>query len=659
MKRFFTLLMIACVATAVNAQTYWSANAAEAFDDGNGESETPYEINTPAQLAYLAKQVNEGKEKYTGKYFILTENLDLSAHYWVPIGDSDSKTFQGHFDGNGKSISGLKIGTDGSATYKDTGLFGYLYAETVEDKVSIKDLVLSADNDSAIQGKDENYSSAGALIGTAHYSLNSIGLEVSNCVNHIPVTGGNYTGGLIGYGRTNGSLTLKKCINRGEITVGASSYAKTGGIIGWASRNISYENASLTLEECENWGDITTGKESTDFDVVGGLVGECRSAKLINCQSTAIITTSFTHAGGIAGSLNISTNKYNHTASIINCQAKGEINGTATYVGGIVGELRLSDSSIPTVSGCTVDMTRLEGDNVHRVAGILNKSGKPNPDADFFQPDGNYARVAEPAEGQVWIPDLYGMDGINETEMKADPTYHTLTLEVAPGIDLYNLSAGSHSVEDGSHLYLQFLPDDRSLTAADILFLIDGVETSFKDFGAGLYYSYIFNPVHADHSILIALREYTVTLPETEGAIITPAAGIYPVAYGSPFSFSFVAAEGYDTAGAQIYVNAIELLPDLAGNYTIEQMTGPVTIGIKGIDTGGTTGIEKLNSGLSLYSAEGSLIIETTMPQTLRIYDVTGTLLVTRTISGRDTLVLPAGIYIVKTIGQTFKAVVR
>jgi len=92
-------------------------------------------------------------------------------------------------------------------------------------------------------------------------------------------------------------------------------------------------------------------------------------------------------------------------------------------------------------------------------------------------------------------------------EPPVDPVYHTVTLEAAPGIDLYNLTAGKLTIEDGGHLYLQFLPEGPTATATDILFLVDGVETAFKDFGGSHYFSYILSPVTKDHTIAITLRE--------------------------------------------------------------------------------------------------------------------------------------------------------
>ncbi|WP_277465639.1 T9SS type A sorting domain-containing protein [Parabacteroides sp. PF5-6] len=85
--------------------------------------------------------------------------------------------------------------------------------------------------------------------------------------------------------------------------------------------------------------------------------------------------------------------------------------------------------------------------------------------------------------------------------------YHTVDLVLAPGINLQNLSAGELTIEDGDHLFLQFWPEDPTLTADDILLLIDGVETAFTPSADGRGGSYILNPIEKDHTIEIRLRE--------------------------------------------------------------------------------------------------------------------------------------------------------
>ena len=111
----------------------WIQHAAKSFAGGNGSQKKPYIIKTAAQLAYLAKRVDASHAKdgnYTKfRYYKLANDIDLSKHYWTPIGRSDGnvyktllygKAFRGIFDGGGYTIRGLKI--KGDEEY--AGLFG-------------------------------------------------------------------------------------------------------------------------------------------------------------------------------------------------------------------------------------------------------------------------------------------------------------------------------------------------------------------------------------------------------------------------------------------------------------------------------------------------------------------------------------------------------
>lgn len=82
----------------------WDGSSKSAFT-GEGSENKPYLIETPAQLAYLAEQVNAGNP-YEGKYFLQTKELDLGSKNWTPIGTSETP-FKGIYNGNDKAINNL------------------------------------------------------------------------------------------------------------------------------------------------------------------------------------------------------------------------------------------------------------------------------------------------------------------------------------------------------------------------------------------------------------------------------------------------------------------------------------------------------------------------------------------------------------------------
>ncbi|MDF9830439.1 hypothetical protein [Parabacteroides sp. PF5-6] len=238
-------------------------------------------------------------------------------------------------------------------------------------------------------------------------------------------------------------------------------------------------------------------------------------------------------------------------------------------------------------------------------------------------------------------------------------TYHSITLEVAGGIELYDLTAGTLQVAEGDHLFLQFLPEDRTLGADDILFLIDGVETAFTATAEGNYFSYILNPVAEDHTIQIALKEYTVTLTETEGVTYNVGAGEHTVAYAETFTFSLTLADGIDPEKVHVFANGVEILPNELRatilTYTIDRVITSITVVIEG--TGGTTSNAELTHDVRVVVESGKLKVESEgQAIDVAVYTINGQNVVSlRGLRGSHTLTLPAGIYLVKAGDKVYK----
>ena len=97
--------------------------------EGDGSKDKPYLISNDMQLAKLAHDVNNGKT-FSGKYFKLTKDIDLSQALWTPIGSWNPKTpnfFAGKFDGDGHKISNMHIcWTNADGQEASWGLFSRL-----------------------------------------------------------------------------------------------------------------------------------------------------------------------------------------------------------------------------------------------------------------------------------------------------------------------------------------------------------------------------------------------------------------------------------------------------------------------------------------------------------------------------------------------------
>ena len=86
----------------INTNLAWDGTVSTGFINGEGTEENPYLISTGQELAYLAQQVNNG-QSYEGKYFQLTNDINLNGRQWIQIGNHTS-TFKGIFNGAGHII---------------------------------------------------------------------------------------------------------------------------------------------------------------------------------------------------------------------------------------------------------------------------------------------------------------------------------------------------------------------------------------------------------------------------------------------------------------------------------------------------------------------------------------------------------------------------
>ena len=99
MKKLLQLVLLAAVVLGLACGA-----GAEYYDEGHSGTEAdPYVIDTNADLVALRDRVNAGTEE-AGKYYKLTQNLNIAQYTdWEPIG-TEKNPFTGHFDGNNLSI---------------------------------------------------------------------------------------------------------------------------------------------------------------------------------------------------------------------------------------------------------------------------------------------------------------------------------------------------------------------------------------------------------------------------------------------------------------------------------------------------------------------------------------------------------------------------
>lgn len=242
---------------------------------GSGTEAAPYEIPDVGKLTALQTQVNENGFSYTGKWFRLTNNIDLNNELWTPIGIDALHSFGGSLDGGGKTISGLKVETD----RQWAGLFGSVRG-TYGVPMTMRDLTLK---NGSVKFTSSGTSCSGGLVAAVE---GETALELRNVVaENLTVSGGRSgSGGLLGRGR----VAMTNCHNRGGSVTG--SYA--GGLAGMGYSNLQ----DHVFTGCTNSAKVVGERTA------GGMTGNetYNDGSYTSCANSGSISAAQGYASGIA-----------------------------------------------------------------------------------------------------------------------------------------------------------------------------------------------------------------------------------------------------------------------------------------------------------------------------------------------------------------------
>ena len=254
--------------TYVPKLSFWNGTDISTSFLGSGTEADPYQINSAADLAYLASSVNAGTN-YEGKYFVLNVDLNLNNESWTPIG-TKAAPFAGTFDGNGKKIYNLSVTMD----VANAGLFGYVSG-------TIKELGIVSGTISPASTSASTY--VGGLVG---YLTG----KVENCYScatlNVSTVNTTYAGSLIGYVDT---ATVEDSYAAGNVTVTSTSgFAYAGGFVGMNKG---------TIENSLAFGNVTAKGQNDSYSRNGGFAAK-NDGTLTECyRSESQILTKYTTAG--------------------------------------------------------------------------------------------------------------------------------------------------------------------------------------------------------------------------------------------------------------------------------------------------------------------------------------------------------------------------
>lgn len=363
-KNILTLFAVIIGLTAniglLHAETdNWSTHAEEVTPSGD-----TYTITSAGQLAWIASQVNgESGNSFEGKTIILNNDIDLAAHEWTPIGNSFEKGFKGTFDGNGKTISNMKISITSNNEQEKVigGLFGYILNDAV-----VKNVTIAGTSSIELSGNKEAF--AGGIVALAQgitqenkkaafagtiencHSAASISVSISpTTANAKGSENSAVAGGIAGEVYAGGKKSsdpdypgVINCSSTGNMTSTCTTTQTTNGVL---SGGILGRAESVKVQNCYSTGNMTSTGGQTPY--TGGIVGHVSyEVQILDCYSTGTITSSSNRteeawgiAGGISGTIS-------QNSVVKNCYATGDISvslpnttnaGSEVWAGGIVG----------------------------------------------------------------------------------------------------------------------------------------------------------------------------------------------------------------------------------------------------------------------------------------------------------------------------------
>lgn len=320
MKKILTTLLILTLTVSMNA--FCSFAYADTGLQGEGTEENPYLLYTRADLFCVNNDVNAS--------YKLMGDIDLEKQEFTPVGNAEAGAFAGTFDGNGYTISNLKVssgkyaalfgcneGTVKNIVLKNIDVSGTRYAagviaENAEAGIIADCKVLSGKvqgvdglnplniggicglNGGKLEGVFENRASvkseeissiAGGIVGKS-----TADVELSDVKNYGDITG-DCAGGLIGYG-TNVVITAGQNVgnisnfllngfeNHGGRNNAATfervTYGGAGGLLGYSAKS--------NIEKSYNAGKITGVRDGA------GIIASTKEAELNECYNSAAIT---------------------------------------------------------------------------------------------------------------------------------------------------------------------------------------------------------------------------------------------------------------------------------------------------------------------------------------------------------------------------------
>ena len=271
---------------AVEAVDIWDGTADTSWYVGH-EVDSEYHITTAEQLAGLAQLVN-GNILFKDKTIYLDNDLDLSGHQWISIGNGSnfSQYFGGTFDGQYHKIMNLYHHYTGEDLTRN-GLFGVISSGGIVKNLMVTNADIVSNDCSLLAGILADWVNGGIVENC--YTSGKIENDV----------GDKMLGGLIG--QCTWSTQVKGCASNATVIStepSEDSVDTVGGLIGqWENSESSSQIIDCWFGgsvSCQNINSAVGGILGANFDFNGNpgvIIKNCMVAtKNINCAEPGNIT---------------------------------------------------------------------------------------------------------------------------------------------------------------------------------------------------------------------------------------------------------------------------------------------------------------------------------------------------------------------------------
>lgn len=235
--------------------------------EGSGTSSDPYQVGSVEELQFMVTALNGTNAAYLNKYYVLTDDIDLSAIENFPV---ISNLGSSVLDGQGKKISNLKINFDySSSSVPASSYWGFI--KSINAGGAVKN----------IHFENANVKVTGSTSGTGHRLGTVVGRMTNGTISGVMVTGNvdgydgiDGVGGIVGaVGDTGTTGIIRDCFFSG--TVAARGHA--GGIFGF-SRVSNVENCIVVDSDIRT---KNVGVSTTMCGMIGGIT--LNTSNITNC----------------------------------------------------------------------------------------------------------------------------------------------------------------------------------------------------------------------------------------------------------------------------------------------------------------------------------------------------------------------------------------